>query len=91
MNSFTDRPRGSNRQEAVRSFIRILVVISLCEAAVMAILLVLAPGHCPKGGWHIFLDPILLAGMTAPLLYRLIVRPLQDALQQRGRAEEVGR
>ena len=56
----------------------------------MVILLVLTPrGLCPKGDWHIFLDPILLVGMTTPLLYRLIVRPSQDALQKQ--AEEVER
>jgi len=57
-------------------------VIFFCEAAVMAFLHALGL----HAAWDIALDPILLAGLSAPLLYRLTVKPLRDAMRVRDRA-----
>ncbi|MEE8451917.1 MAG: ATP-binding protein, partial [Thermoguttaceae bacterium] len=56
----------------------------VCEAIVMILLHALGM----RGIWGIVLDPILLAGLSTPLLYNLIVKPLRDAIRMRNRAEQ---
>lgn len=68
-------------------FVKILILVCISDVAVVALL----HGLGPAGVWGIFLDPILLAAITSPLIYRSIVKPLSGALEQRHRAEDVSR
>lgn len=79
-------PTGKREyKEAILLFIKMLVTIFLCEAAIMALLYV-AP---PKKGWEIIADPFLLTILGTPILYWLLIRPVCLALEQRNRAVEV--
>lgn len=79
-------PTGKKEyKEAIRLFVKMLVTIFLCEAAIMALLYV-AP---PKKGWEIIADPFLLTILGTPMLYWLLIRPVCLALEQRNRAVEV--
>ena len=72
------------RKTAIWTFVKIMVAVFLCEAAVMAILHALGP----RDIWGVLLDPILLTVMATPVLYQFIVRPIQGALEERERAEK---
>ena len=73
------------RKIAIRTFVKIMVTILLCEAVVMVILHLLFPWDI----WGILVDPILLAVMATPLRYQFIIRPIQDVLEEREQAEKV--
>ncbi|UCG58574.1 MAG: PAS domain-containing protein [Phycisphaerales bacterium] len=78
-------PMGNREhRETVLLLVRMLVTIFLCEAAIMALLYVLPL----KSGWHIVADPVLLAVLSTPLLYWLLVRPIRRSLEQRNSATE---
>ncbi|MBW8002895.1 MAG: response regulator [Planctomycetes bacterium] len=68
---------------AFRLFAKIVLILFACEVAVMVFLHTMSL----RGAWDIILDPILLSGLTVPLLYIFIVRPIQYSLEQRTRAE----
>jgi PAS domain S-box-containing protein len=72
-------------KETIRLFIKMLVTIFLCEAAIMALLYIMPP----KRGWEIVLDPLLLTILGTPILYWLLIRPIWLALEQRNRAVEI--
>jgi signal transduction histidine kinase len=69
----------------IRSFSKVLVLIFLSELLVM-VFLELASF---SGRWHIILDPILLAIISTPLLYRFIVRPLHHSLAKLRQVEQI--
>ncbi len=71
-------------KETVLLFIKMLVTIFLCEAAIMALLHILPL----KSGWDIIADPFLLTVLGTPILYWLLVRPVWLSLEQRNRAME---
>jgi len=82
MATYESNTEPSISHEIGLTFLKILVVIFACEMAVTAILYVLTI----DGLWAIALDPFLLAGLSTPLLYRLIVSPIRNALVRRKRA-----
>ncbi|MHC4214313.1 MAG: response regulator [Planctomycetota bacterium] len=61
-------------------FVRILIIVLLCEAVVMIILHFFSL----KGPWNIIIDPLILAAITAPLLYWFIVKPMQNIIKKLG-------
>ncbi len=61
-------------------FVRILIIVLLCEAVVMIILHFFSL----KGLWNIIIDPLILAAITAPLLYWFIVKPMQNIIKKLG-------
>ena len=69
-------------KETIRLFIKMLVTIFLCEAAIMVFLHFLSL----KRVWNIVADPLLLTILGTPILYWLLVRPVWLALEQRNRA-----
>ncbi len=71
-------------KETVLLFIKMLVTIFLCEAAIMALLHVLPL----KSGWKVIADPVLLTLLGTPILYWLLVRPVWHSLKQRTLAVE---
>ena len=71
-------------KETILLFIKILVTIFLCEAAIMALLYILPL----KSGWEIVADPLLLTFLGTPVLYWLLVKPVWLALEQRSHAVE---
>lgn len=81
-------PRSTPEQPShvrdVVVFIRILVLIVLAETVVMTILPTLALGPV----WNAVLDPLLLAVLVTPVLYRSIFRPIHNALERGKRIEE---
>jgi signal transduction histidine kinase len=74
----------SHKEGVARLFIKILAVILACEAVVMGGLHALAV----KGLWGIVADTILLAIAITPLLYHLVIRPLQYLIEQHKQTEE---
>ena len=81
---FNNRPVQRFRENVVWLFVKMLVVIFLCEAAITALLNILPL----KGDYGIFLNPILLAGLSTPLLYLFFVGPIRDAREQRKQAAQ---
>ena len=81
---FNNSPVRRFRQDVVRLFVKMLGVIFLCEAAITVFLHILPL----KGAYDIFLNPILLAGLSTPLLYLFIAGPIRDALEQRKQAAQ---
>jgi len=81
---FNNRPVQRFRENVVWLFVKMLVVIFLCEAAITAFLNILPL----KGDYGIFLNPILLAGLSTPLLYLFVVGPIRDAREQRKQAAQ---
>ena len=71
------------RENVVKSFVKILALIFLCEAMVMVILHLLSL----RSKWDILLDPILLTGMVTVFLYGMILRPMRNALEELKKAE----
>ncbi len=71
-------------KETILLFIKILVTIFLCEAAIMTLLYILPL----KSGWSIVADPLLLTFLGTPVLYWLLVRPVWHSLEERTRAVE---
>ena len=84
MNISRDDSKQFCKRSIVRLFIKILGVIAFCEAAAMVLLDMVALG----GIWDIFLNPIVLAVMSTPLLYRFIIRPNQNAIKETEWARE---
>lgn len=84
MKSIEERsvPRWQRRITGV--FLKILVLVFICELAVMAFLYVIKS----QGVFEILFDPIILAALTTPLLYHFVFHPLQEALKQRQMAVE---
>ncbi|MDT8300810.1 MAG: PAS domain S-box protein [Sedimentisphaerales bacterium] len=79
-------PTGKSAyKDAIRLFIKMLVTIFVCEAAIMALLHILPR----QRGWEIVLDPLLLTIVGTPILYWLLVRPIWLALEQRNHAVEI--
>ncbi len=76
--------RGPALREVLPIFAKVMVVVVLCEAAIMALLHLLTL----QGVWGMLLDPILLAVLCTPLLERLLIRPFREALRARKRAQE---
>lgn len=66
-------------RQTVRILIKMLVTVFLCEAAVMALLQTLPL----KRGWHVIADPLLLTILSTPLLYWLLVRPVEELVKAR--------
>ena len=81
---FNNRPVQRFRENVVWLFVKMLVIIFLCEAAITAFLNILPL----KGDYGIFLNPILLAGLSTPLLYLFFVGPIRDAREQRKQAAQ---
>jgi PAS domain S-box-containing protein len=71
-------------RETVLLFIKMLVTIFLCEAAIMALLHMLPL----KSGWNVVVDPVLLTVLATPVLYWLLVRPIWRSLEQRNSVME---
>ncbi len=71
-------------KETIRLFIKILVTIFICEAAIMALLYILPL----KRGWEIVADPLLLTILGTPILYWFLVRPVWLTLEQLNRDVE---
>ncbi|MHC4176655.1 MAG: sensor histidine kinase [Planctomycetota bacterium] len=84
MTTISNGPKQPTHRVAILAVVKILAVISVAEAAVMVIL----QATNLRDGWRTVLDPIMLTGLTAPLLYRYVAGPTRDALQQRRQAEE---
>lgn len=71
-------------RETVWLFIKMLVTVFLCEAAVMVLL-----NFVPlKGGWNVITDSILLTILSTPVLYWLFIKPVWRSLRLRTRAVE---
>ncbi len=83
MRAFRNRPGHLSDKKVMATFVKILVIVFLCEAAVMVILHVSGL----RGLWNIVLDPFFLSVLSTPLLYRVIVKPVRDALEERKQAE----
>ncbi|HDZ21114.1 hypothetical protein LCGC14_0094420 [marine sediment metagenome] len=64
------------------AFVYIVLTLVVCEAAIMGALHLFDL----RGPWVIVLDPILLALMSTPLLYQLLVVPLAEHLRDQRRA-----
>ncbi len=79
----TYKNRQFFKEKTTWLLIKILTVISICEVIVMGLLYVLRV----EGVWNIILDPIMLGILVTPLSYLLIVRPLQEALEQQEHAQ----
>ena len=77
-------PENSTDAACMPVFLRIMAWVFIAEAAVMVLLYLLDL----RGVWTIVLDPILLAALVTPLIYRTIIQPIDEALQRRKRAEE---
>ena len=71
-------------KKTVMLFIKMLVTIFFCEAAIMALLHILPL----KNGWNIIADPFLLTVLGTPILYWLLFRPVWLSLEQRNCAVE---
>jgi PAS domain S-box-containing protein len=83
----SEGPASAGRRaykETIRLFIKMLVTIFLCEAAIMVFLHFLSL----KRGWNIVADPLLLTILGTPILYWLLVRPIWLVLEQRNLAIE---
>lgn len=63
---------------------KMMVMIFLCEAAIMVFLAVVPLSR----RWSILADPVLLTVIGAPLMYWLLVRPIRRALEDRKKAEQ---
>ncbi len=71
-------------REAVGLFIKMLVTLFLCEAAVMVFL-----HFVPlAGAWNVIADSILLTILSTPVLYLLFIKPVWRSLRLRTRAVE---
>ena len=67
-----------SQNKGISLFVRILIIVLLCEAVVMALLHIFSL----KGPWNIIIDPLILAVITAPLLYWFIVKPMQTIINK---------
>jgi PAS domain S-box-containing protein len=84
-NSEAAVPTGKNEyKETTRLFIKMLVTIFLCEAAIMVLLNIIPLSR----GWEIIVDPLLLTALGTLILYWLFVRPIWLSLKQRNLAVE---
>jgi PAS domain S-box-containing protein len=73
-------PAGKREyRETFLLFIKMLVTIFLCEAAIMVLLHIVPL----TSGWAVIADPVLLTLLSTPILYWLLVRPVWRSLEQR--------
>jgi len=80
-----EAPRHSaGKHKTVLLFVKILMMIFFCEAAIKALLL--EPGL--QNVWSGVLDATLLTALIAPPLYWLIIKLLQNLLQQHKQREK---
>jgi signal transduction histidine kinase len=83
--SLTEVPRGAAEyRETLLLLAKMMATIFVCEAAIMTLLAALPLSR----RWSILADPVLLTILGAPILYWLLVRPIQRALQERKKAEQ---
>lgn len=83
--SSTETPRETAEyRETLVLLAKMMAMIFVCEAAIMILLAVLPISR----RWSILADPVLLTILGAPILYWLLVRPIQRALQERKKAEQ---
>ncbi|MHC5060517.1 MAG: PAS domain S-box protein [Planctomycetota bacterium] len=75
---------SGKKHEAIGSFIKMLLLIFVCDAALMVLIEALTLSEL----WSIILDPILLALIMTPLLYRFVVNPITDSIRWREQAED---
>jgi len=67
----------------MRIFFKLTLLIFIAEAVVMTLL-----HYCEvDSATSIILDPILLAALTTPLVYILVVKPIQHALKEKWEAK----
>ena len=84
MTNSPDQAKRARTTRAIPIFAAIIGITFLCEVIVMAILHSL---HL-IGLWCIILDPILLAGLSSPLLFWFVFRPIHNAAEEHRRSNE---
>ncbi len=74
---------GIKRHRVWKLFLKLMVVIVFYEALIMA----LFTAFSIPDGWKLFIDPLLLAMMIAPAIYRIIIKPMRNTLDERAHIE----
>ena len=73
-----DRAENNGWRKPLRVWLTVLIALFCTEAVVMEIIPWIIPAHAPRL-LEAMVDAFILTTVTAPILWFLIVRPLQDA------------